>query len=134
MLLLDASIWIAAALPADPGHESAFALIRKPPRLLAAIDLTAYEIANAVGVRDRQPDSAKTMSRVLRRRCGGRIAVLDPDLLELTLLVAREHGLTAYDAAYVAAARMNRWQLVSLDVRDLVSKGLAVTPDAAVYP
>ena len=45
-----------------------------------------------------------------------------------------EHGLSAYDAAYVAAARRNGWQLVSPDVRDLVSKGLAVTPDAAVYP
>ena len=34
----------------------------------------------------------------------------------------------------VAAARRNGWQLVSLDIRDLVSKGLAVTPAAAVYP
>lgn len=48
--------------------------------------------------------------------------------------VVGEHGLTAYDAAYVAAARRNGWQLVSLDVRDLVSKGFAVTPDAADYP
>lgn len=45
-----------------------------------------------------------------------------------------EHGLSAYDAAYVAAARRNGWQLVSLDVRDLVSKGLAVTPDAVGHP
>lgn len=47
---------------------------------------------------------------------------------------ASEHGLTAYDAAYVAAARRNGWRLVSLDIRDLVSKGLAITPDAALYP
>lgn len=53
---------------------------------------------------------------------------------EEVVKVVDEHGLTAYDAAYVAAARRNGWQLVSLDVRDLVSRGLAVTPDAAVYP
>ena len=43
-------------------------------------------------------------------------------------------ALTAYDAAYVAVAGRYGWQLVSTDIRDLVSKGLAVTPDAAVYP
>ena len=48
--------------------------------------------------------------------------------------MAAEHGLTAYDAAYVAAARRNGMTLVSTDIADLVSKGLAVTPDAAVYP
>lgn len=48
--------------------------------------------------------------------------------------VVSQHSLTAYDAAYVAAARRNGWQLVSLDLRDLVSKGLAVTPDDADYP
>ena len=42
------------------------------------------------------------------------------------------HRLSAYDAAYVAAARREDWKLVSLDARDLVSKGLAITPDAAV--
>ncbi len=45
-----------------------------------------------------------------------------------------EHGLSAYDAAYVAASRRDGWTLVSTDIRDLVSKGLAVTPDAADYP
>jgi predicted nucleic acid-binding protein len=59
---------------------------------------------------------------------------MDQALGEEVVKVVSEHSLTAYDAAYVAAARRNGWQLVSLDVRDLVSKGLAVTPDAAVYP
>jgi len=58
----------------------------------------------------------------------------DVTLLEDGLDLIGEHGLTACDAAYVAAARRHGWQLVSLDVRDLVSKGLAVTPDSAVYP
>jgi predicted nucleic acid-binding protein len=52
--------------------------------------------------------------------------------MEVTAELSVEHGLTGYDAAYVAVARRYDWQLVSTDVRDLVSKGLAVTPDAAV--
>lgn len=133
-MLLDAGVWVASGQPADPWHESAGALIRKPPGSLAALDLTLYEVANVVGIRDRQPDTARTLTQVLRRRCRDRIVTLDPNLLEATLEVATKHELTAYDAAYVAAARHYGWQLVSTDIRDLVSKGLAVTPDAAVYP
>ena len=57
---------------------------------------------------------------------------MDGDLIRSTLEVAIEHQLTSYDAAYVAVARRRRWTLVSTDIRDLVSKGLAITPDAAV--
>ena len=57
---------------------------------------------------------------------------MDGDLIRSTIEIAVEYRLTSYDAAYVAAARRHDWQLVSTDIRDLVSKGLAVTPDAAV--
>ena len=133
-MLLDAGVWIASGAPAHPEYQSAGQLIRKPPTPLAALDLTLYEVANVVGVRDRCPDEARTLARILRRRCADRLAKLDQNLLESTLELASEHGLTAYDAAYVAAARQNGWQLVSLDIRDLVSKGLAVTPEKALYP
>lgn len=132
MLLLDASVWVASGAPTSKWHDSARKLVSRPPGPLGAIDLTLYEVANVVGVRDRQPEGARTLARVLRRRCRGRIVALDEDLLEATLELAEEHGLSAYDAAYVAAARRMGWQLVSIDIRDLVSKGLAVTPDAAV--
>ena len=134
MLLLDASVWVASGAPASQWHEAAKALVREPPIPLGAIDLTLYEIANVVGVRDGQPDAARVLAQVLRRRCGNRIVAFDAELLDATLELATEHGLSAYDAAYVAAARRMGWQLVSVDIRDLVSKGLAVTPDAADYP
>jgi predicted nucleic acid-binding protein len=134
MLLLDAGVWIDSATPGNRWHEAGQALIRKPPRPLGAIDLTLYEVANVVGVRERRPDVAQTLARVLQRRCRNRIVTLDPDLLEATLQAAAAHELTAYDAAYVATAGRHGWQFVSTDIRDLVSKGLAVTPDAAVYP
>jgi len=52
--------------------------------------------------------------------------------MEATADLALEHGLTSYDAVYVAVARRYDWQLVSTDIEDLVSKGFAITPDAAV--
>lgn len=134
MLLLDASIWIAAATPDNRWRLAAASLIRQPPRPLAALDLTLYEVANVVGVRYGDPAGASTVASLVRRRSRDRLVALDPELFDAALALAAEHGLSAYDAAYVAAARRNGWTLVSIDVRDLVSKGLAVTPDAALYP
>jgi hypothetical protein len=52
----------------------------------------------------------------------------------LSVDLAGRHRISAYDTAYVAVAQRRGWQLVGTDIRDLVSKGLAVTPDAADYP
>lgn len=133
MLLLDASVWVAAGVPANPSHGIAAPLVRGGASV-AALDLTIYEVNNAVAKKYGQPDQAQRIVRAMLRTCGEDLVRVDRDLGEETAEVVAEHGLSAYDAAYVAAARRNGWQLVSLDVRDLVSKGLAVTPDAADYP
>jgi predicted nucleic acid-binding protein len=57
---------------------------------------------------------------------------VDADLIASTIELSVDYGLSGYDAAYVAVARRSNWQLVSVDIRDLVSQGLAITPDAAV--
>jgi predicted nucleic acid-binding protein len=133
-LLLDASAWVAAIDSDDSFHASAAALAVAEDRSVAALDLTLYEIANVVGVRDRRPEQAGYLGRLVVERCAERLVRADLDLILAAVDSASEHGLTAYDAAYVAAARRNGWTLVSTDVRDLVSRGLAVTPDAALYP
>ena len=133
MLLLDASVWVAAGIPAHPSHGTSVPLVRGGVSV-AALDLTLYEVANAVARQYRQPDQAQMIVRAIIRTCGDELTRMDLALGEEVVKVASEHGLTAYDAAYVAAARRNGWQLVSLDVRDLVSRGLAVTPDDADYP
>jgi predicted nucleic acid-binding protein len=133
LLLLDASVWVAAGIPANPAHGTAVVLARGGAAV-AALDLTIYEVVNAVARQYRQPDQAQRIARAILRTCGDDLVRVDQTLGEEIAEVVSEHGLTAYDAAYVAAARRNGWQLVSLDIRDLVSKGLAVTPDAAVYP
>jgi predicted nucleic acid-binding protein len=135
MLLLDSGVWVGAADVRDPFHESARALIFDDSQPLAAMDLTFYEVANVLGIRKGQPRKARYMTELIAKRCEGEsLVAADPGLMDLATSMAKEHHLTAYDAAYAAAAVSNGWTLVSADIADLVSKDLAVTPDAAVYP
>jgi predicted nucleic acid-binding protein len=134
VLLVDASVWVAVVDPGDRYHSDARSIVRSLARPLAALDLTLYEIGNAVGSRWGMPDRARDLSRLVLARCQDRLVRIDADLLDATVAIAAEHGLTAYDAAYVAAASQRGWTLLSTDIRDLVSKGLAVAPDAADYP
>jgi predicted nucleic acid-binding protein len=134
MLLLDAGVWVAARDADDRYFEAARALVVDTKRPVASLDLTLYETANVVGARWGRPDAARELCRSIVARCRDRLLAVDVHLIESALEIATEHGLTAYDAAYVAAARRHSWTLVSADVADLVSKGLAVAPDAADYP
>jgi predicted nucleic acid-binding protein len=133
-LLVDASVWIAARDPEDRFRAAARSLVLDVEIPMAAMDLTFYEVANVMGARKRQPDEARHLLRFLAQRCGEQILAIDARLAESALDIAVEFDLTAYDAAYVAAARRHGWTLVSADIADLVSKGLAVAPDAADYP
>ena len=134
MLLLDAGVWIAAKDADDRYYEAARALVVDVKQPVASLDLTLYETANVVGGRWGRPDAARELCRSIVKRCGDRLLSVDADLIDAAVELAGEHGLTAYDAAYVAAARRHGWTLVSADIGDLVSKGLAVAPDAADYP
>ena len=129
MLLLDASVWIAAADSEDTYHAAARSLVLDLERPLGALDLTLYEIANVVGVVKGQSEIATRICRTLLKRSAGRLARVDEALAEQAIALATEHRLTAYDAAYVAAARKYNWTLVSVDLKDLVEPGLAATPD-----
>lgn len=134
-LLLDAGVWIAAVDPNEPFHQASSAIVFDFDQPVTAMDLTFYEVANALGVKKRWPAEARYLSEFMVKRCRrpGLVAV-DPALMDLATSIAKDKGLSAYDAAYVAAANGNGWTLVSADIADLVSNGLAVTPDAALYP
>lgn len=130
--LLDATIWHESK-DADAAHHAVCrGLVVDPAYRVAALDLTLYEVSNSLGARDGRAAEAVDVCRLIAGRCGHAIVGTDPMLMRSALSIAIEHGISAYDAAYVAAARREDWTLVSLDVKDLVSKGLAVTPDAAV--
>jgi predicted nucleic acid-binding protein len=134
VLLLDASVWVAAKDDQDRYFSTARPLVLDLVRPVAALDLTFYEVANVVGWRWGRPEEALELCRTIVARCGGGVVAVGPDLIESALKIAAENDLTSYDAAYVAVARRHGWKLVSADIRDLVSKGLAVAPDAADYP
>jgi predicted nucleic acid-binding protein len=134
VLLLDAGVWVAAKDGRDRYFESARTLAVDSDQPVAALDLTMYEVANVVGARKRRSEEATDLCRLISERTVGQLAAVDAELIRRAVEIAAEHGLTAYDAAYVAAARRYGWTLVSTDVADLVSKGLAVAPDAADYP
>lgn len=130
-LLLDANVWIAAVSPRQRYHREAEALVESSAPV-TVLDLTLYEVANAIGVRSRAPERAANVFATILTRCGGQLHRVDPDLMNAAIELSAEHGITAYDAAYVAAARRHDWTLVSADIKDLVAKGLAVAPEAAV--
>lgn len=132
VLLLDAGVWIATVDEKDRFESAARELVLGSAVSFAAVDLTFYEIANVVGSTWRKPDRARRLCRSVQDRCASALVQIDLNLIEATIDTAARHGLTSYDAAYVAVARRHGWQLVSTDLKDLVSKGLAVTPDAAV--
>jgi predicted nucleic acid-binding protein len=91
-----------------------------PPLLLdASIWVAAYDVD------DRFHDNSRelTFDNALNA------AALDLTLFEVANVVAKRWG--GFSVAEVVARRYD-WTLVSTDIRDLVSKGLAITPDAAV--
>jgi predicted nucleic acid-binding protein len=132
VLLLDSGVWIATRDAKDRWEASSRELAFGRRRTTGALDLTLYEVANTVGAKWRRDADAAELCRSVERRCARRMVRMEGDLIRTTVDIAIEHQLTSYDAAYVAVARRRRWTLVSTDIRDLVSKGLAITPDAAV--
>jgi predicted nucleic acid-binding protein len=129
VLLLDAGVWIAAVDPDDRFHSCSRPMVTASPLPTTALDLTLYEVANVVGARKQQHDLARRVCRSIVESCGDRLVRADAELIEQAMTVIAEHGLTAYDAAYVAAARRYGLTLVSTDLKDLVSRDLAVAPD-----
>jgi predicted nucleic acid-binding protein len=134
VLLLDAGVWIAAKDGRDRYFEAARLLAVDSGQPVAALDLTLYEVANVVGAKKQRSDDAVDLCRLVSARCADRLVAIDTELIRRTVEIVALHGLTAYDAAYVAVARRHDWTLVSTDIADLVSNGLAVAPDAADYP
>jgi len=132
VLLLDSGVWIATSDRQDRFEAASRKLVFEGGRATGALDLTLYEVANTLGSKWRDAAEAARLCRSVELKCVETMVRVDRDLIESSIEIAVEYGLTSYDAAYVAVARRHDWQLVSTDLKDLVSKGLAITPDAAV--
>jgi predicted nucleic acid-binding protein len=129
VLLLDAGVWVAVVDPEDRYHSSSRSLVTTSILPVATLDLTLYEVTNVLSARKQQHDLGRRVCRVILERCGDHVARADAQLAEETVPIITEYGITAYDASYVAMARRYDWTLISTDIKDLVSRGLALAPD-----
>jgi predicted nucleic acid-binding protein len=128
---VDASVFLASEDADDEHHEDATRLLVGDDPL-ATLDLAFYEVVNvAVRAWRDQPAAQRLRERVTAVGADGGIVRVEAPLLADAEALASEHGISVYDAAYVAAARASGSQLVSCDVRDLVSRGLACLPGDA---
>jgi predicted nucleic acid-binding protein len=128
---LDASVLLASEDSDDESYRDAARLLEGEDPL-ATLDLAFYEVVN-VAVRAWRDDSAarRLRERVAAVAADGGLVRVGAELMATAAAVASEHEISVYDAAYVAAARGSNGQLVSCDVRDLVSRGLARLPGDA---
>jgi predicted nucleic acid-binding protein len=129
VILLDASVLVASEDLDDKAHADAVALLETG--LTHALDLTIYEVTNICDLVWRRPESGRRLRGAISAMEGvGNLQRVDTAVMDRVAEIVAEYRITAYDAAYVAAAERGDLILVSCDIRDLVSKGLAVTPAA----
>ncbi|HEY3772962.1 MAG TPA: type II toxin-antitoxin system VapC family toxin [Solirubrobacteraceae bacterium] len=127
LILLDASVLLAAEDRDDDQHEASLALLRTGA--LATIDLALYETTNVAGIRwQDQAAAARLRQRNWTIAELGTLICADPLLGDHIAEPAHEHGLSSYHAAYLAGSRRLGIPLASCDHRDLVSIGLAQLP------
>jgi len=123
VIFLDASVLLAAEDSDDSHHASATTLLRGGA--LATLDLAIYEVTNVATVSWRDEAACDRLrERVWAIAEFGALARIDRALARRIAELAGLHKLSAYDAAYVAAAEHLGTPLASCDHRDLISRGL----------
>lgn len=129
-LLLDASVLLAAFDPEDDHHEASRALLEDEGTTLATLDLARYEVANVAVRAWRSPQVvAPLLTSIERIGDDGGVLASTETLLSRAADLAEREAISVYDAAYAVAADDGGHRLISCDERDLVSKGLAETPE-----
>lgn len=128
MILLDASVLLAAE-DSDDGHHGDSVQLLEGGHELASVDLVIYEVTNVAETRWRDPSAGRRLrERVWLIAEYGALLRVDRALADDAARLTVEHGISAYDAAYVAAARRLGAELASCDLSDLVAPGLASLP------
>jgi predicted nucleic acid-binding protein len=130
--VVDSSVFLADEDMGD-AHQSTARQLLESVETLVTLDLAWYETANVAAVSWKDPIAAERLHRRVSAFAeNGRLLFVSANLIENASAVAVDHAISLYDAAYVAAATAVSAQLVSCDERDLVSRGLAVTPTDVV--
>jgi predicted nucleic acid-binding protein len=129
---IDASVLLAREDADDDQHDAACELLAGDATL-ATLDLAYYEVGNVAvrAWRDVQA-AARLQGLVAAIAADGGLVRADETLVGHAVRLAETERLSVYDAGYLAGAASAGAQLVSCDLRDLVNRHLALTPQQAV--
>lgn len=124
-LVLDASVAVAI-VRREAGAASAQAALRRAREMNAGLvvpSLFWLEVINALARKHRLPPSVVLEAVAELDSLDLETVDLDRPMLLLALDVVARHGLTAYDAAYLALADAANAQLVTADARLAAAAG-----------
>lgn len=127
----DASVLLAREDVEDDHHDAARRLL-SGQATLATLDLAFYEVSNVAVRAWHDPEAGRRLRGLVDALADdGGLSRVDEALVAHATAIAEHQSISVYDAAYVAGAAAAGARLVSCDVRDLVSRGLALTPQQA---
>jgi predicted nucleic acid-binding protein len=123
MLVLDASVWVNADSPAEPGHPHSRALLdalaaSTSPSVAAPL-LLPVEVAGVVSRTRAQPELAYEIAEAMLALPFVRWQALDDSLGRRAFALAAAHRLRGADAIYAAVAALHDCPLVTLDQEQL---------------
>ena len=131
---VDASVLLAREDADDDQHEDALQLLAGDAPV-ATLDLAFYEVGNVAVRAWRDVQAAGRLRGLVDAiAADGGLVRVDEALVAHAVTIADTEGLSVYDAGYLAGAASIGARLVSCDLRDLVSRSLAVTPQQACQP
>lgn len=131
---VDASVLLAREDADDDQHEDALQLLAGDAPV-ATLDLAFYDVGNVAVRAWRDVQAAGRLRGLIDAiAADGGLVRVDEALVAHAVTIADTEGLSVYDAGYVAGAASIGARLVSCDLRDLVSRNLALTPRQACQP
>jgi len=118
--VLDASMALAWALPDETSFQADHFLSRSSEKDVFWVpSLWWYEVANALIIAERRKRLTEADGIQLRELYGmlpiKTDMIIGPDTMERLRTLAREHSLSAYDAAYLELALRRGLRLATLD-------------------
>lgn len=136
VLVVDASVWVAAFDTTDTHHQGSVAFLRAVEDEGVALStpaLALVETGCAIARRTGSDASASAATGMLMHRPSLTIEPMSSALLATAIEVGIQRRLRGADAVYAATARVTGGQLVACD-RVLLERGDAIAPTTWVPP
>lgn len=123
MLTIDASVWVNADSPTEPGSAVSAEFLKRIAAANTQVfvpTLLRVEVAAAIARGTKDSEVALAFAEKLSNLPFLRWIALDDALAARAALLAANHGLRGADAVYAAVAITHGCQLVSLDREHLI--------------